>query len=467
MRAAIALCRSTLPLGVRPFSVTAFQLAGAPSNATQRQRETLQRVEEQAKNDDIKAQLALGRFYAEGSHTLQQDAALAAHWFAKVAEGGDVRGLIELGSLYSNPRLSIVDVHKAEKYFIEAKAKGSTAAANHLARLYISPGPLHDPNKGLKLLQEAVEKGDATATHFLSQLYRTGEVASIPVDAAKAQELLVKAAEAGSAAAQITLSRQLLYGLEGVEKNLEKAKELIDAAVKRDLRASVIFANAFRDDPTRKDEITTYLRRATADGVPGAYATLAEHYYIIKDWANASRIYNKISTQYIAQGQQGQQAGNEAAAARRRRMTSVAQFRLGKMYVTGWEGQQADLHQARVWFQRAANNGSTVANFELGKIFVTEGDDSQAMDAFARAGELPIAAAQLGLLLLKKNTEQDSRTAELHLVAAAGKGSLLAARTLTAVYSRGAPGIPADLVKAEKYRLLSVRNPRTEEAKEQ
>jgi TPR repeat protein len=126
---------------------------------------------------DAAAQVAVGECYAEGKG-IARDYKLAAEWYRKAADKGDVAAEMHLAALYRDggkgfPR----DMAQAAEWYRKAADKGDVAAEMHLAALYRDGGKgfPRDMAQAAEWYRKAAEQGDVGAQGTLGTLYSMGQ----------------------------------------------------------------------------------------------------------------------------------------------------------------------------------------------------------------------------------------------------------------------------------------------------
>lgn len=195
----------------------------------------------QADNDmNVQHELAL-RMYAKG------DREQAIEWIKKAAKSGHVDAQNELGFLYRNGTLGLVeDWKEAVKWFMEASDQGSVYAAWQIARITRQEFHEGKERKILALYEDVARMGSNEAKLALAEMYLSGRIKDentgsvIEEDPQKAKQLLEEADAAGYIPATYTLSdtrisdvQEQLWYLERIVELTNENKPIFERLKKR------------------------------------------------------------------------------------------------------------------------------------------------------------------------------------------------------------------------------------------
>lgn len=298
-----------------------------------------------AEQGDAEAQYQLYNAYDDGNG-VEQNAELAREWCKKAADNGHIvaaalTGLHEM--IFGNT----VD---AVKYWEIAARGGHLKAATDLADLYLEgkDGVPINKARAIELLNEAANAGFAEAQNSLGICYVTGN--GVPENAFEAVRWFEKAAEQDEEFGMKNLAVCLRNG-NGVVTNKAKAAEWFEkAAVKGNIQSKSNLADMYADG---EGVLVNYQRAealykeiiASGDGpyYDGAifglallYATKTnDHYKAFPLWQEAAQ-----------------------------RGSDTAQYNLGLCYHNGW-GTAKDDDQALYWWRKAAAQGHKDAQHNI------------------------------------------------------------------------------------------------------
>jgi TPR repeat protein len=166
------------------------------------------------------------------------DTKLAAQWYARGAELGDIESALGLGTLYARGDGVPQDYAKAAELFETAAAKGHPEGAYNLALLFLSGlGKPESPHRGFMLMTYAAEKGVTSAMYDLGTLHATGT--GTTANAFEAAKWIGKAANEGHPEAEVDYAVILLKDhdvpAEQREKLRGRAVELLHSAARKGL----------------------------------------------------------------------------------------------------------------------------------------------------------------------------------------------------------------------------------------
>lgn len=162
----------------------------------------------QAEERDPQAHTLVARIHAEGLG-VPQDQKLAAQWYQRGMELGDVEAMLGLGLMHARGLGVAQDYAKAAELMEKAAATGHAEAVYNLALLFLAgKGKAENPQRGFRLMQYAAEKGVMAAMYDLGTLYATG--AGTEANAFEAAKWIGKAANEGHPEAELDYAVILL-----------------------------------------------------------------------------------------------------------------------------------------------------------------------------------------------------------------------------------------------------------------
>lgn len=196
----------------------------------------------------------------------------------QAAEMGNMRAMINLGSLYASGEGVERDTVKAVEWYERAVAAGSTKAMLHLANCHqageIAP---KDPKRAAELFQMAADLGSLEALCRLGLCYEEGE--GVVLNSRKAYNLYSQAAERGSAWGMRLVAYCYAQGIY-VEENIEQAAQwFLRSAEAGDVQSCYITGMLYAEGEgvkKNKKEAKRWLTVAAEAGHPQAAEKLAE-----------------------------------------------------------------------------------------------------------------------------------------------------------------------------------------------
>ncbi len=203
----------------------------------------------------------------------------AKQWYLKAAERNSARAMANMGMWYRvHPYLpdgkTPDDVREhasqqAEHWFKQAAEHGNPYAMTHMAIVARVEG---DIKQAAAWYDKAVDQGDTNALFFkLTADRKFGS--PLPIDA------LQQGIDAGSDSAMDTLAGFYLYGEQGVERDLTKARALYEKAAKQINISALYHLGEIHHHgwgvTANKTEALKWCRKAAALGNTGALETLA------------------------------------------------------------------------------------------------------------------------------------------------------------------------------------------------
>ena len=207
------------------FLASLFLLASWPTFATM--KETLdsfkkgnygaavKELSALAEAGDMSAQIMLGALYNKGG-AVQRDDKIAATWFEKAANQGNVEALYQLGYLHENSQLPR-DYKAAAGLYHKAAQQGSAKAQARLGAFYAGgTGVEQNPNEAILWFGKAALQGNTEAQFRLGLMYLIGKM--VPKNNDVAKGWLTKAA-AQSHADSLFLLAEMYKNGQGVPKD--------------------------------------------------------------------------------------------------------------------------------------------------------------------------------------------------------------------------------------------------------
>jgi TPR repeat protein len=172
-------------------------------------QEGLPWISQAAREGFAPAQTLIAWFLQRGEH-LARDLPEAARRYEQAVAQGDPQAMEQLGQLLLFGRGVPQDVERAERLLAEAARRGNGAAADHLGRLQAGK----NPGASARWYARATDLGHEEAPYRLALRYLGGR--GVPMDRARAIELLQLAAGRGSAGAAYELGQLEVQARPGV-----------------------------------------------------------------------------------------------------------------------------------------------------------------------------------------------------------------------------------------------------------
>lgn len=192
----------------------------------------LELAQKLANAGDARAHTLIARIHAEGLG-VPKDQGLAAQWYKRAAELGDVDGIFAYGVILAEGRGVEKNRAGAAEMFERAARTGHAAANYNLGLLFLrGDGKPENPYRAAQHIRYAAEQGIAAAQYDMATLYQNGT--GVPHDAVETSRWLRAAAEQGMAAAQYDYAVLLLKGL-GLTADEPKAIGYLKSAAEKDI----------------------------------------------------------------------------------------------------------------------------------------------------------------------------------------------------------------------------------------
>jgi len=326
-----------------------------------------------ARQDDVRAQLALARLWEVGRPQRAVD------WYRKAAEQGSAEAQFALGRHFCTGIVEAQDVFQGLGWYMRAGALGDRRALMTLGHMCSGSALDH---MAVECFRKAAGLGDAEAQYLVGQHYATGH--GIAQDHPAAVDWWTRSAEQGYAPAQCALGASCLAG-KGIGKNFQQALRWFQkAADQGDAKAQwnlgAMYASGGEGQKQDLRQAFAWCRSAADLGFVPAQATLGVLFARIKDPVQAVVWWEKAALQGDPEAQfnlavvcskglgverDARRAFEWFARAAAQGVAS-AQSRLGLLYAVG-EGVAEDPIEAHRWFTRAAAAGDAVAQTNLAR----------------------------------------------------------------------------------------------------
>ena len=334
-----------------------------------------------AEAGDARAQYQIYEAYDNGNGVEKNDK-LAQMWCKKAADNGHIIA----AALVGFREMIFGSTAVAVEYWEKAAQAGHLKAATELAGIYLEgdDGVPMNKARALELLNKAANGGYAEAQNSLGVCYMTGK--GVPEDALEAVKWFEKAAEQGEEFAMKNLALCLRDGT-GVAVNKAKAAEWFEkAAAKNNIQSKFNLADMYANGD---GVLVNYQRAETL--LKEVMVSNEEKYYDDALFNLALLYATKTNEHYKAfpLWQESAQRGN-----------STAQYNLGLCYHNGW-GTAKDDDQAIYWWQKAAADGHEDARHNIEVIMrerssYSSGSNYQSSSHPAKSGGCYVATAVYG-----------------------------------------------------------------------
>ncbi len=289
--------------------------------------------------DDLRMQYNLGRALDAADEDGRALAVLIA-----AGEAGYPAAMRGAGVLFAEGASGSPDMEAAGAWWRRAIDAGSISAMTDLAEAYID-GTLTPPTpfRGIELMEKAAEAGSTYAHGFLGWLYATGIDGLVGRDEARAVTHLLAAADVGDAYASGILGRATRVGDLGLPVDYEAARRWLEVAAAQEPQSVLTLAHMdFAGEGLPAPDREAGLLRL--DGLAGSITDPDER------------------------------------------------LAIGENFEFGSNGIPENLELAAVWYQLAADDGSSDGAVRLGRLYLVAPDSAPspvaAAFAFERAYEL-------------------------------------------------------------------------------
>jgi len=225
------------------------------------------------------AQYNIGQLY-DGGLGVSQDYGEAATWYRRAAEHGSAEAQYNLGTLFAFGHGVAQDDAEAARWYRKAADQGLAAAQNDLGALYQQgKGVAQNPAEALGWYTKAAGQGYALAQTNIGAMYQTGT--GVAKDLAQSVLWYRRAVEGGSLTAAIALADILAIGPDELRSPTEAA-QMYDLALPKMTAAQKLVAGfnflMGRGVPQDRKKGAVIIEQAAREGSPDAMLQLSVVY---------------------------------------------------------------------------------------------------------------------------------------------------------------------------------------------
>lgn len=326
-----------------------FEFGHATGNLTEINLKTAEKYyREASKEGDSRATVYLGMLYEEG-RGVDKNLKTATELYEQAANSGDLVGMRYSAMMYRWGVGVELDLKRAAELFEKAANLGDEQSLAHIGEMYLRGlGVVRNVQKGLENLKRAVKLGVDYGEEILARMQLSSELDDDETRNRVEKRVLKKPLELQEKQRIHHIARAFEKGIEGAERNLDKAASLYEAAAKlgepwslRSLGELYEAGNFYQKDMKRAAEC---YKEAAKLGDMVSYRFLGELYEsgngVEKDPKRAFEIYREASDK------------NDRWSA----------LHAGLMCEAG-NGTARDHKSAYEYYQKAANAGVLQAKF--------------------------------------------------------------------------------------------------------
>lgn len=355
----------------------------------------------------------------------------ARQLFARVAQGGDMRGAYHLGRSLADSASDRPDYSAAVRWFRWGAEHGHAGCARELGLSYeLGRGVRADPAQAMRWYRQASDGGDGAAMRFIGQMVLRGEV--VVRDANAGRRWLEAASDRKDVEAALILAGMYERG-EDVPANPTRAAQWYWAAA----------------DPGR-----VQLDRAVEDGMRRLLPALN----------NLARRGDAAAQYYLARVQTDEIDERRSLALMQsaaRQGHPEACYGMAKFYRDGMRGLPQDMEASFRWCHASAEAGWWPAQHDLAFMYArgygVGRDLEEAWRWYRQASEQGDTQSMHDLwVMCEGRTRQEREEAMGWLQLAAERGNADAMASLGAALLEG-DCVPNDLVQAARWFMASVQ----------
>lgn len=341
---------------VRIARLQANSKASASASGAVTDNPEVRRQLDLAQRGNAGAMSQLGNFYRDGRNGLARDFAQAKQWYEKGADLGNLDALSGLATLYERGQGVSPDPVHAVVLYKRAAEGGDSRGMNNLGLAYFAGigGLAQDTGKALDWYRRAAAIGNPYSMTHIGNAYASGK--GVRRDDAEAVKWYQKAVAGGGAFGMWKLADMYLAGRGGLNRDYGKAADLYRRAADKGESAgfnglAVLHLNGWgvvKDDTMA---VQMYRKSMDLDDPRGIAGTALMHQLgrggVTQDLAKARELYERAA------------ARNDNMA-----LNNIAFF-----YLNGWAGIQKDPTKALELWTRAADRDYSRSMFHLGSIY--------------------------------------------------------------------------------------------------
>ena len=310
-------------------------------------QEPYEQVLEKAEAGDEAAMYKAAEMLYVGYGTLQ-DRKEALRWFRESAKAAYVPAMLKLMQFYNDGELVKKNLTLSMSWGKKAAATGEPEGQYALAKAYIYGEPeIQDTDKGLKLLVDMVQQGDAAAEDMIQEVHRKMR---------KAKESFDQGIRNPSTASGYYEMGMYCKEGDGYHRYLKEAAEYFrKAAEKEHIQAQYQLALAYYTGAgVKKDEAESirWLEKAAAKSHKEAGELLAE----LREKQRIKQEKTEFKN-HLRQAEKGD---------------AYAQSKVAGMYLRG-TGVKKDIKKGIEWYEKASETDEGYAARQLAKLYA-EGD---------------------------------------------------------------------------------------------
>lgn len=273
-----------------------------------------------AEAGNARAATMVGWIYKKGLG-VTENAVEAVKWYRMAANGGNASGQVNLGDAYYSGEGVTKDYNEAFKWFMQAAQQGNSTGQSWLAIMYrYGLGVTKNEAEAVKWYRKAADQGSDFGQYYLAEMYENGY--GVEKNVTEARRWYQKAADQGYEKA-----KEKLAGMgSGVSASASEVSDWKNKAYK------------YYDDKQYQEAMPWFRKAADAGDAEAAYFVGALYYFgygVAQDYKEAAKWYKQSAL------------GGDAAG----------QYALGLIYESGRRGVDKNVTEAKLWYQKSADQG--------------------------------------------------------------------------------------------------------------
>ena len=273
-----------------------------------------------AEAGNARAATMVGWIYKKGLG-VTENAVEAVKWYRMAANGGNASGQVNLGDAYYTGEGVTKDYNEAFKWFMQAAQQGNSTGQSWLAIMYrYGLGVTKNEAEAVKWYRKAADQGSDFGQYYLAEMYENGY--GVEKNVTEARRWYQKAADQGYEKA-----KEKLAGMgSGVSASASEVSDWKNKAYK------------YYDDKQYQEAMPWFRKAADAGDAEAAYFVGALYYFgygVAQDYKEAAKWYKQSAL------------GGDAAG----------QYALGLIYESGRRGVDKNVTEAKLWYQKSADQG--------------------------------------------------------------------------------------------------------------
>jgi len=332
-----------------------FLLALFVQVATASEEVSINQLRQWAEQGDANAQLILGDRYVEGKH-VPKNTSEALKWYRRSADQGNANAQFALGYMHEKGEGVPQNDSEALKWFRKSADQGDAVAQNAIGDGYgEGKGMPQSDAEALKWYRKSADQGYFWSQISMGDMFQLGRGVRKDNDEAK-RWYRVAADNPRANEENKKTANERIENIHRYDAYWQDARHVRALAEKGDWAAQLALASAYelgtKGLPKNNTEAEKWYLKAANQGGAEAQIALAEHFRSLGNKTKAISWYRKAADQ---------RSGDAAEM-------------LWLTYALGGKDVEKNSHEAKKWFDKAVEWGSTTALDFMAKCYEADAD---------------------------------------------------------------------------------------------